>query len=34
VTTLARIAAARHGTVALIRALSRRERAPEAFAAF
>jgi hypothetical protein len=34
VTTLARIAAGRHGTVALIRALSRRERAPEVIAAF
>jgi len=34
VTTLARIAAGRHGTVALIRGLSRRERAPEVIAAF
>jgi hypothetical protein len=34
VTTLARVAAGRHGTVALIRALSRRERAPGVIAAF
>jgi hypothetical protein len=34
VTTLARVAAGRHGTLALIRALSRRERAPEVIAAF
>jgi hypothetical protein len=34
ITALARIAAGRHGTLPLIRALSRRERAPEMIAAF
>lgn len=34
ITTLARIARARHGTVPLLRALSRRERTPDLIAAF